>query len=156
MPCVVSSRHHRSRSCSSGRHSATTPVLGRARPKGRIFISDPSWPNHWPMAELAGLTPVYYPYFDHAKRLIDGFLQRQLRDSIEREARDRAPQRRQQCKVVAGVAERLEHVGQIANLQAHVEFLCSADHPRFRANRFEPLVQLVRVAAVPGENRHFA
>jgi aspartate aminotransferase/aromatic-amino-acid transaminase len=55
----------------TGALSILMHVLARARPKGRIFISDPSWPNHWPMAELAGLTPVYYPYFDHAKRLVD-------------------------------------------------------------------------------------
>lgn len=55
----------------TGALSILMNVLGRARPKGRIFISDPSWPNHWPMAELAGLTPVYYPYFDHARRLVD-------------------------------------------------------------------------------------
>jgi aspartate aminotransferase/aromatic-amino-acid transaminase len=46
-------------------------VLGRARPKGRIFISDPSWPNHWPLCEMAGLTPVYYPYFDPKTRSVD-------------------------------------------------------------------------------------
>jgi aspartate/tyrosine/aromatic aminotransferase len=46
-------------------------VLGRARPKGRIFISDPSWPNHWPLCELANLTPHYYPYFDPKTRRVD-------------------------------------------------------------------------------------
>jgi aspartate aminotransferase/aromatic-amino-acid transaminase len=46
-------------------------VLGRARPKGRIYISDPSWPNHWPLCEMAGLTPVYYPYFDPKTRSVD-------------------------------------------------------------------------------------
>lgn len=55
----------------TGALSILMNVLGRARPKGRIFISDPSWPNHWPMAELAGLTPVYYPYFDHKTRIVD-------------------------------------------------------------------------------------
>lgn len=55
----------------TGALSILMNVLGRARPKGRIFISDPSWPNHWPMAELAGLTPVYYPYFDHQTRTVD-------------------------------------------------------------------------------------
>src|SRR5690606_24265091 len=29
-------------------------VLGRARPGGHVFISDPSWPNHWPLLEAAG------------------------------------------------------------------------------------------------------
>jgi aspartate/tyrosine/aromatic aminotransferase len=46
-------------------------VLSRARPGGRIWISDPSWPNHWPMAELIGLKPHYYPYFDAETRGID-------------------------------------------------------------------------------------
>jgi len=46
-------------------------VLGRARPKGRIFISDPSWPNHWPLCELANLAPNYYPYFDPKTRRVD-------------------------------------------------------------------------------------
>ncbi len=39
-------------------------VIKRARKKGKIWISDPSWPNHYPMCELAGLEPNYYPYFD--------------------------------------------------------------------------------------------
>jgi len=39
-------------------------LLNRARPGGRVFMSDPSWPNHWPMMELAGLEPHSYPYFD--------------------------------------------------------------------------------------------
>jgi aspartate aminotransferase/aromatic-amino-acid transaminase len=45
-------------------------VLGRARPQGRIFISDPSWPNHWPLCELANLRPNYYPYFDPGTRRV--------------------------------------------------------------------------------------
>ncbi len=55
----------------TGALSILMNVLARARPKGRMFISDPSWPNHWPMAELAGLTPVYYPYFDPKTRAVD-------------------------------------------------------------------------------------
>ncbi|MDO8360578.1 MAG: amino acid aminotransferase [Devosia sp.] len=46
-------------------------VLGRARPKGRIFISDPTWPNHIPLAENANLAVHYYPYFDPATRQVD-------------------------------------------------------------------------------------
>ena len=46
-------------------------VLGRARPKGRIYISDPSWPNHWPLAENANLTAVTYPYFDPKTRSVN-------------------------------------------------------------------------------------
>jgi aspartate aminotransferase/aromatic-amino-acid transaminase len=46
-------------------------VLGRARPKGRIFISDPTWPNHIPLAENANLEIHYYPYFDKKTRSVD-------------------------------------------------------------------------------------
>lgn len=46
-------------------------VLGRARPQGRIFISDPSWPNHWPLAENADLVPHTYPYFDPTTRSVN-------------------------------------------------------------------------------------
>lgn len=46
-------------------------VLGRARPGGRIFISDPTWPNHIPLAENAGLEVHYYPYFDKQSRGVD-------------------------------------------------------------------------------------
>jgi aspartate aminotransferase/aromatic-amino-acid transaminase len=46
-------------------------VLGRARPGGRIFISEPTWPNHIPLAENAGLQVNYYPYFDPKTRAVD-------------------------------------------------------------------------------------
>ena len=46
-------------------------VLGRARPGGRIFISDPTWPNHIPLAENADLAVNYYPYFDPATRSVN-------------------------------------------------------------------------------------
>lgn len=55
----------------TGALSILMNVLSRARPGGRIFISDPSWPNHWPMAELVGLQPHYYPYFDAKTRSVD-------------------------------------------------------------------------------------
>ncbi|HHG88907.1 MAG TPA: aminotransferase class I/II-fold pyridoxal phosphate-dependent enzyme, partial [Devosia sp.] len=38
-------------------------LLNRARPGAKVWMSDPSWPNHWPMMELAGLSPQTYPYF---------------------------------------------------------------------------------------------
>ncbi|HVW93272.1 MAG TPA: amino acid aminotransferase [Devosia sp.] len=55
----------------TGALSILMNVLSRARKGGRIFISDPSWPNHWPMAELVGLKPQYYPYFDTKTRGVD-------------------------------------------------------------------------------------
>lgn len=39
-------------------------VINRARPGGKIWLSDPSWPNHKPMCEAVGLEVQAYPYFD--------------------------------------------------------------------------------------------
>jgi aspartate/tyrosine/aromatic aminotransferase len=55
----------------TGALSILMNVLSRARPGGKIWISDPSWPNHWPMAELVGLKPHYYPYFNAETRSVD-------------------------------------------------------------------------------------
>ena len=57
-------------------------VLGRARPGGKIYISDPSWPNHWPLAENAGLVPVTYPYFDPKSRSVDFPAMMQVLDTL--------------------------------------------------------------------------
>jgi aspartate/tyrosine/aromatic aminotransferase len=57
-------------------------VLGRARPKGRIFISDPTWPNHIPLAENANLTVNYYPYFDPTTRLVNFDAMMKVIDSL--------------------------------------------------------------------------
>jgi len=46
-------------------------VLGRARPRGKIYISDPTWPNHIPLAENANLEVKYYPYFNAQTRQVD-------------------------------------------------------------------------------------
>lgn len=39
-------------------------VLKRARPDATIWVSDPTWPNHIPIAEGVGLKIARYPYFD--------------------------------------------------------------------------------------------
>lgn len=39
-------------------------LINRARPNGKIWLSDPTWPNHKPMCEQVGLVVDYYPYFD--------------------------------------------------------------------------------------------
>ena len=57
-------------------------VLGRARPGGRIFVSDPSWPNHLPLAEMAGLKPHLYPYFDPQTRKVDFAAMMRVVDSL--------------------------------------------------------------------------
>ncbi|WP_332718702.1 amino acid aminotransferase [Pelagibacterium mangrovi] len=43
-------------------------LLKRANPDATIWISDPSWPNHKPMAEQAGFKVASYPYFDPETR----------------------------------------------------------------------------------------
>jgi len=60
-------------------------VLGRARPKGNIYISDPSWPNHWPLAENANLTPRTYPYFDPRTRSVDFEAMMKVLDGLTRD-----------------------------------------------------------------------
>ncbi len=45
-------------------------LLNRAKPGAKVWMSDPSWPNHWPMMELAGLSPKTYPYFDPQTRTV--------------------------------------------------------------------------------------
>jgi aspartate aminotransferase/aromatic-amino-acid transaminase len=57
-------------------------VLGRARPGGRIFISEPTWPNHIPLAENAGLEVHYYPYFDTKTRGVDFHAMMQVLDGL--------------------------------------------------------------------------
>jgi aspartate aminotransferase len=46
-------------------------LLHRAAPDTRVWLSDPSWPNHLPLLRLSGLKLELYPYYDHAKHAID-------------------------------------------------------------------------------------
>lgn len=46
-------------------------LLHRANPQTRVWLSDPSWPNHLPLLRLAGLQLELYPYYDAAKHAID-------------------------------------------------------------------------------------
>jgi len=43
-------------------------LVNRARPGATIHVSDPTWPNHQPIAENAGLKVATYPYFDTETR----------------------------------------------------------------------------------------
>ncbi|MCB1516803.1 MAG: aspartate/tyrosine/aromatic aminotransferase [Hyphomicrobiaceae bacterium] len=45
-------------------------LVDRARNGGRVLISDPTWPNHEPMLDGAGLKVETYPYFDAATRSV--------------------------------------------------------------------------------------
>ena len=46
-------------------------LLLRAQPDARVWLSDPSWPNHLPLLQLAGLQLEQYPYYDYQNHDID-------------------------------------------------------------------------------------
>lgn len=43
-------------------------LVARARPGATVHLSDPTWPNHGPIAAHCGLKTASYPYFDAATR----------------------------------------------------------------------------------------
>jgi aspartate aminotransferase len=43
-------------------------LVNRARPGATVWVSDPTWPNHNPIAENSGLKVKTYPYFDAQTR----------------------------------------------------------------------------------------
>lgn len=43
-------------------------LINRARPGASVWVSDPTWPNHNPIAENSGLKVKTYPYFDGETR----------------------------------------------------------------------------------------
>jgi aspartate aminotransferase len=55
----------------SGGLSVAAHLLARARPNTRIYLSDPTWPNHLPLLKLAGLTLETYPYYDYTRHRVD-------------------------------------------------------------------------------------
>ena len=50
----------------SGGLSVAAHLLARVRPGMKVYMSDPTWPNHSPLLKLAGLTLEAYPYYDYA------------------------------------------------------------------------------------------
>ncbi len=55
----------------SGALSVAGHLLGRAKPNAKVYLSDPSWPNHLPLLKTAGLTLEDYPYYDFKKHRVD-------------------------------------------------------------------------------------
>lgn len=43
-------------------------LVNRARPGATVWLSDPTWPNHNPIAANSGLKTATYPYFDPETR----------------------------------------------------------------------------------------
>jgi aromatic-amino-acid transaminase len=45
-------------------------LIESANEKARIFVGQPTWPNHGPLIECAGVTMVKHPYYDPKSRRI--------------------------------------------------------------------------------------
>ena len=45
-------------------------LVARANPNARIFVGEPTWPNHAPLIASAGVEMVAYPYYDKDSRTI--------------------------------------------------------------------------------------
>jgi len=45
-------------------------LIEKANPHARIHVGQPTWPNHAPLIECAGIEMVPYPYYDTEKREI--------------------------------------------------------------------------------------
>ena len=50
----------------SGALRLAAELLNRARPGTKVWVSNPTWPNHMPIMREAGLETRDYPYFDPA------------------------------------------------------------------------------------------
>jgi aspartate aminotransferase len=55
----------------SGGLSVAGHLLSRAKPGARVYLSDPSWPNHFPLLKLSGLQLENYPDYEYAKHRVD-------------------------------------------------------------------------------------
>lgn len=55
----------------SGAISVAGHLIARARPGARVFLSDPSWPNHDPLLRLSGLHLEPYAYYDRDAHRVD-------------------------------------------------------------------------------------
>ncbi|HVS25232.1 MAG TPA: amino acid aminotransferase [Gammaproteobacteria bacterium] len=55
----------------SGGLSVAGHLLARARPGAKVYLSEPTWPNHFPLLTLAGLTLDSYPYYDLKTHRVD-------------------------------------------------------------------------------------
>jgi aspartate aminotransferase len=50
----------------SGGLAVAGHLIARARPGMKVYMSDPTWPNHLPLLKLSGLVLEQYPYYDYS------------------------------------------------------------------------------------------
>lgn len=46
-------------------------LIARSNPAARVWLSDPTWPNHPAILRQVGLEPATYPYFDRTTRAVN-------------------------------------------------------------------------------------
>ena len=67
-------RDHVAASASTGGTNALRnafELMRMANPQARVFVSDPTWPNHVSMLDYLGVDHVAYRYFDAQSRAVD-------------------------------------------------------------------------------------
>ncbi len=55
----------------SGALAVAAHLIHRSRHGAKVYLSDPSWPNHLPLFQLAGLHIEQYPYYDDRGHRVD-------------------------------------------------------------------------------------
>lgn len=55
----------------SGGLSVAGHLVARAKPAARIYLSEPTWPNHQALLKVSGLQLDTYPYYDYTKHRVD-------------------------------------------------------------------------------------
>lgn len=55
----------------SGGLCVAAHLIHRAKPDAKVYLPDPSWPNHFPLLRLAGLSLAHYPYYDLRAHCLD-------------------------------------------------------------------------------------
>ncbi len=55
----------------SGGLSIAGHLLARSKASARVYVSDPTWPNHVPLLKMSGLELETYPYYDYAHHRVD-------------------------------------------------------------------------------------
>jgi len=72
----------------SGALRTICDLLKKARPEATIWMSDPTWANHVPIAKAAGFNTATYPYFDaesgqvKAEAMLEGLKQAKSGDIV--------------------------------------------------------------------------
>jgi aspartate aminotransferase len=132
-PLVLGEQHpaiQESRTCAiaapggSGALRVAGEVINSWKPGTKLWISNPSWPNHSPLLGTAGLTIEEYPYYDVTNHtlLIDAMM-----DHIAKLGKDDVLLVHGCCHNPSGADLNLEHWKEITRLAQHNGFIPFVD-----------------------------